>query len=162
LPLLLLLLAFVVDAGRLFADYHALGKGVRDAARYLARVEGGAGGLALDCATGTVDRGAPAVQDAIRLAMTGRIDGDPAADAETLVGGWTAPELSAAATGIRISLACTDNGANALRGLYDGAGRIPSIVVSAEVPFTLGPGRLLGLGPRLRLTRAYRTPHTGT
>ncbi|MFQ5772983.1 MAG: TadE/TadG family type IV pilus assembly protein [Kiloniellaceae bacterium] len=160
LPLLLVLLALVVDAGRLLADYHAVSKSVRDATRYLSRAEGGAGGLGLDCATRSVDPASQEVRNARRLAMTGRIDGDPAR--EPLVAGWTATALSESATGIRISVECADNAANGLRGLYDGAARVPGVVVSASVPFRFTLGRLVRLGPSLTFTVRRKMAHTGT
>ena len=159
LPVLLALIAFVVETGRLLADYHTVSKSVRDAARYLARLDGGAGGLGIDCTAGTLSAAAPGIANARRLAMTGRIDGDPAAD--PLVSSWRAAALSESATGIRVALACADNADGALAGVHAGAARIPGIVVSARVPFRFGPGRLFGLDPALDFTVAHTTIHTG-
>lgn len=159
LPLLVGLSAFAVETGRLLADYHTVSTSVRGAARYLARLDGGPGGLGIDCDTGTVNAVAPGIVNARRLAMTGRIDGDPAID--PLVPSWRATELSEAATGVHISLDCADNADGALGGIYAGVARIPSIVVSARVPFRFGPGRLLGLDPQLEFTVVHKTVFTG-
>jgi TadE-like protein len=159
LPVLVGLSAFVVETGRLLADYHTVSKSVRGAARYLARLDGGPAGLGIDCESGTLDAAALGIAESRRLAMTGRIDGDPATD--PLVPSWRATDLSEAATGIRISVDCVDNASGALGGTYAGAARIPSIVVSARVPFRFGPGRVLGLDPALEFTVVHKTVFTG-
>lgn len=155
LPVLLGLLAFAVDAGRMLADYHAVSKSVRDAARFLARAHPGAG----SCIAGSLDRTQTDVARAVRLAMTGRIDGDPAR--EGLVAGWSATSLSEAATGISITLECAGNAGRALGGLYADRAAIPSVVVQARVPFSFGLGRFLGLSPGMVLDVAHKTPCTG-
>lgn len=155
LPLLLALLALAIDGGRFLADYHAVSKSVADAARFLART--GAGPEA--CVSGALDRAQLNVARAVRLTMTGRIDGDPAAD--SLVAGWTAADLSEAATGVSITRECLDNSGAALGGLYAGSAAIPSILVEARVPFRFGLGRVLGLGPTMTLNVAHKTARTG-
>lgn len=160
LPLLMALLALAVDGGRLLADYHAVSKSVRDAARFLARAEA----VSETCVPGALDRARPEVERAVRLAMTGRADGDPAAEA--LVAGWRASDLSETATGVRVARACLNNaGGNnaggALAGLYDGQAAIPSVIVEARVPFRFAFARTLGLGPAMTLTVAHKTARTG-
>ncbi len=155
LPLLLALFALAVDGGRMLADYHAVSKSVRDATRFLARTEARPGA----CAAGNLDRGQANVAGAIRLVLTGRIDGDPFT--ENLVGGWRAENLSEAATGIGVSLECLDNSGAALNGLYAGVVAIPVVVVRARVPFQLGPARSLGLGPSFSLSVAHKSAVTG-
>ena len=155
LPILLALLALAVDGGRLLADYHAVSKSVRDAARVLARAEAVPG----PCVPGAFDRARPEVARAIRLAMTGAIDGDPAAG--SLVAGWSAADLGEAETGIRVSLECLGNAGAGLAGLYEGRGAVPSVVVEARVPFSFGFGRTLGLGPRMTFRVAHKTAQTG-
>lgn len=159
LPVLIGLSAFAVETGRLLAHYHTVSKSVRGAARYLARLDGGPGGLGIDCESGTLNTTGPGIGNARRLAMTGRIDGDPAVD--PLVVSWRAMDLSEAATGVRVLLDCADNAGGALGGIYAGAARIPSIVVSARVPFRFGPGRLFGLDPALEFTVVHKTVFTG-
>ena len=155
LPVLLALFALAVDGGRLLADYHAVAKSVRDAARFLARADA----VPATCVPGSLDRAQPDVARAVRLAMTGRVDGDPAADA--LVAGWSAPDLSEAATGVRVRLECLNNAGAGLAGLYGGRAAIPSVSVEARVPFSFGFGRTLGLGPSMTLRVAHTTAHTG-
>ena len=144
-PALLILIALIIDVGRLLADVHAVSKSVRGAAGYLSRIDAGPGALAIDCAAGSFDAGVPQVGDAIRLAMTGRIDGDPAR--HPLVKGWTASALSEAETGVRVRVECADSTA--------------AVTVSASVPFRFGPARLVGLGPTTRFTIERRMAHTG-
>ncbi len=155
LPLLLAVFALVFDGGRMLADYHAVSKSVRDAARFLARTEAGSG----TCAPGNLDRGRANVAGAVRLVMTGRIDGDPATD--NLVGGWRSEDLSEAATGVGVSLECLDKAGSALNGLYEDAVAIPVVTVRARVPFRFGPARVLGLGPGLSLSVAHKSTVTG-
>ncbi len=155
LPLLLGVFALAVDGGRMLADYHSVSKSVRDATRFLARTQVGSG----TCTPGKLDRGRPNVASAIRLVLTGRIDGDPAT--ENLVGGWRAEDLSEAATGIGVSVECLDNTGAALNGLYAGVAGIPVVVVRARVPFQFGPARALGLGPSFSLNVAHKSAVTG-
>lgn len=159
LPLLLAMLALVVDLGRLLADYHAVSKSARDAARYLARVEGGAGGLAIDCAAGTLEPTSVEAGNALRLTLTGRIDGDPATQA--LVAGWRALSPGEAGASVTIAVECENNAGGALQGLYDGADRVPSVVVTATVPFRFSLARLVGLGPALDFTVRRRMAYVG-
>ena len=166
LPALLLLLAVITDFGRLYYDYHAVSKSVRDATRYLSRVEGGVAGLNIDCnnetLVATADPGKTLVENARRLAMTGRFDGDPST--EPLVGSWTAPSLTELATGIAVSVECVANpiGAVTLVGFYEGDLLIPSIIMSAEVPFTFGLSQLIAIGPNITFTITHKMAHFGT
>jgi len=159
LPVLLGLLALIVDFGRLVADYHAVAKGVRSAARYLARVDGGPAGLAIDCTTQTLNENAPVLAAARRLAMTGRIDGDPAR--EGIVATWRAAQPSAAATGITVTVRCAQSDGGVRAGAHDGAVLVPGIAVTASVPFRFTLARAFGLGPELRFSVVYRTVHMG-
>lgn len=159
LPLLAVLFGVIIDLGRLLADYHAVSKSVRSATRYLTRVDAGPGALAIDCAAQTLDADAPQVRDAMRLAMTGRIDGDPRG--QPLVRGWTAITLTEAATGIRVRVECVDNTVAGLGGIYRGAAAVPTVIVSATVPFTFGLARIAGLGPTTRFTIERRMAHIG-
>jgi hypothetical protein len=151
LPLLLVLLAVIVDGGRMLADYHAVTKSVRDAARFLAH----SSAEPQTCIPGNLDRGQTQVADAIRLAMTGRVGGDPAA--EGLVPGWAASDLSEAATGVALVRECF--GANGT-GLYAGRTAITSIAVHASVPFRFTLARVFGLEPNLTLRVSHRAAAT--
>jgi len=155
LPLLLAVFALVFDGGRMLADYHSVSKSVRDAARFLARTEAAFG----PCTPRNLDRSLPNVASAIRLVLTGRIDGDPATD--NLVGGWRAEDLSEAATGVGVSLECLNNADGALDGFYAGAVDISIVTIRARVPFQLGPARMFGLGPSFSLNVAHKSAATG-
>lgn len=158
LPFLLLLLAVAVDLGRLVAAYHTVSKSAQDAARYLSRLDEGAQGLVIDCARGSLPAETAAARAARRLAMTGRIDGDPAR--MPLVRGWTAESLTAEATGVVLAVECLDNAAGALSGAYAGRAVVPSLAVSARVSVALGFARLAGLDA-VAFTVTRRAPHTG-
>lgn len=146
LPLLLAVFALVFDGGRMLADYHAVSKSVRGAARFLARTEPVSAG----CTPRKLDNAQPNVARAVRLAMTGRIDGDLASD--NLVGAWRAGDLSEAATGIQVSLDCLNT---------MGAVAMTMITVRARVPFHFGPARALGLGPDFSFSVAHKSAVTG-
>ncbi len=165
LPVCLLLLVVIIDFGRLYYDYHAVSKSVRDATRYLSRVPGGAAGLDIDCNSQTLvenaDPGKTLVENARRLAMTGRFDGNPST--EPLVSSWTAPSLTELATGIAVSVKCVANpmGAVTLVGFYEGDTLIPSIVMIAEVPFNFQLSQLISIGPVITLTISHKIAHFG-
>lgn len=166
LPVLLLLLAVIIDFGRLYYDYHAVSKSIRDATRYLSRVDGSTAGLNIDCASGTVDEsadpGKTLVENARRLAMTGRFDGNPST--EPLVSSWTSETLTELATGVAVSVECMANpmGTVTLVGFYEGDLLIPSIIMSAEVPFSFRLGQFLPIGPDITFTISHKMAHFGT
>ncbi len=166
-PILIVFLTVAIDFGRLYADYHAISKSVRDATRYLTRVDGTAAGLNIDCAGETLQGGSPPgsilVENARRLAMTGRYDGDPAT--EWLIGSWTANSLTQAATGIVVSVECLDNpdGGNTYGGFYpEGTTKIPSIVMEAEVPFRFTLAQMFQIGPDITFTIKHKMAHFGS
>lgn len=166
LPILLLLLAVIIDFGRLYYDYHAVSKSVRDATRYLSRVDGSAAGLDIDCTAETLTQntgpGKILVENARRLAMTGRFDGNTST--EPLVGSWTSTSLTELATGIEVSVEGAANpiGAVTLVGFYEGDTCIPSIIMSAEVPFRFRLGQLVAIGPDITFTITHKMAHFGT
>lgn len=125
LPLLILLLFAGVEGGRLFHDYHVVGKGVRDMTRYLSRQD-------VDCTGGAVGAFVvPAAEtDAKYLAMTGGLDNTPAAG-DYHLSSWTDPAT------IDVVVNCVDNSAATYKGLYLNDARIPQIVVTATVPIDL-------------------------
>ena len=70
LPVLMLMLFGTIEVGRVLFDFHAASKTVRDATRYLTRIDAGA--LGLTC-TG-VNVAAAEVINAKNLALRGTID----------------------------------------------------------------------------------------
>lgn len=149
LPILALLLFGTIDLGRLLADYQTAAQAVRDAARYLSRADPAE--LEIDCALGTVDGGSAPAQEAANLALTGTVDGSGA----YALGYWTDP------SSLTVSVQCADNSGGALRGLYADLAAVPSLRVSAAIPFPLLNGRLLGRGGTLTFTVRHREPHVG-
>ncbi len=69
LPLLVLMLFGTIEVGRLLFDFHAASKTVRDATRYLTRIDAAALGLA--CPAVTVNSAAGEVINAKNLALRG-------------------------------------------------------------------------------------------
>lgn len=163
LPILIVMLVVVIDFGRLFIDYHAVSKSVRDATRYLSRVE--AGVLGVTCPNETVTESSY-TQTARRLVMTGASYGNPAT--EPLVKAWTANGLTEAATNIKIGVDCLKNenltafGDFAeLQGLYVPGGWIPSIVIEANVPFNFKMAAAIGFGQQIKFRIENKMPHFG-
>ena len=154
LPVLALLLFGTIDLGRLLADYQAAGQGIRDAVRYLSRADPAT--LGIDCASGRIDEGSATAVAAMNLAMTGTIDGSVG----YVLGYWT-NSASLAAAGITVSVLCADNSGGAFSGLYDGIPSVPSLRMSAAIPFPLLNGWLTGRGGTLTFTVHHREPHVG-
>ena len=154
LPVLALLLFGTIDVGRVLADYQLAGQGIRDATRYLSRAD--PEDLGIDCVLGTIDENSPAARAAMNLAMTGTLDGSGG----YVLGYWT-NAASLAAAGISVSVLCEDNSGAAIRGLYAGAAAVPSVRMSAAIPFPLLNGWLLGRGATLTFTVHHREPHMG-
>ncbi len=149
LPLLALMLFGTIEVGRLLFDFHAASKTVRDATRYLTRIDAVALGLA--CPAGTVNNAAAEVTNAKNLALRGTID----TSRPYLLGYWTDPNS------ISVTVSCEDNSADLYQGFYAGAAFVPSITVSATVPVPLLVGGLMGLGGTLTFTVSHEEVHFG-
>ncbi len=149
LPLLALMLFGTIEIGRILFDFHAASKTVRDATRYLTRIDAVALGLA--CPAGTVNNAAAEVTNAKNLALRGSID----ITEDYLLGYWTDPNS------VVVTVSCLDNGADTYLGFYAGVPWIPSITVSATVPIPLLMGGLLGLGDTLTFTVSHEEVHFG-
>lgn len=149
LPLLAVMLFGMIDIGRLLTDYHLVSKSVRDATRYLSRMD--AGSMSLTCAS--IDNASGPVTQAKNLALTGRVDGDPNTDA--LLGYWTAP------SSITVTPSCRDNTAPTYSGFYEGVDNIPVVTVSASVSFPLLNGWVLDRGPTLSFVVTHQEIHIG-
>ena len=156
LPLLALMLFGTIEIGRLLFDFHAASKTVRDATRYLTRIDAAALGLA--CPAVTVNNAAAEVTNAKNLALTGSIK-DPGLPGSTpyLLGYWTD------ANSISVTVSCEDNSADPkpYQGFYAAADWVPSITVSATVPIPLMNGWLLGRGDTLTFTVSHKEAHFG-
>ena len=157
LPVLALMLFGTIEVGRLLFDFHAASKTVRDATRYLTRID--AGQLGIACPATTVNNAAAEVANAKNLALTGSIEtpGSPGSK-PYLLGYWTD------ANSISVTVSCEPNGTAGAR-IYQGflvdKDLIPSITVSAAVPIPLMNGWLLGQGDTLTFTVSHEEVHFG-
>jgi Flp pilus assembly protein TadG len=149
LPLFPLMLFGTIEIGRMLFDYQAASKSVRDATRYLTRIDSTALGLA--CPT-TIDNAAAEVTNAKNLALRGTID----TSKPFLLPYWT--DLNS----VSVTMGpCIDNTAATYQGFYAGVQQIPNITVTATVPMPLMNGWLLGLGDTLTFTISHKEVHFG-
>lgn len=147
LPIFALMLFGTVEVGRMLFDYQAASKSVRDATRYLTRID--AGSLGLSCAG--VDNAATEVTNAKNLALRGTID----TSKPFLLGYWT--DLNS----VSVTVSCIDNSGATYQGLFTGVTQIQNITVSATVPMPLMNGWLLGLSDTLSFTVSHKEVHFG-
>jgi Flp pilus assembly protein TadG len=121
-PLLILLMCGMAEFANAMRQYHIMEKGVRDAARYLARVP----------MTGCTVSG-DAVTAAQNLALTGRTSGG-----SFLLPTWTDPSTVAVTVPN-----CFDNSS----GTYRGYPQMPVVQVTIDAPYVdLGMLSVLGAG----------------
>ena len=134
LPMLIILSLGTAEFGRAMHHYLTIEKGVRDAARYLSRVE-------IDCpnspGAGTIDNPADMVA-AQNLALTGYISG-----AQPIISYWTNT------SSVTLVPYCVPNGKDPDGdNLYRGDDHIPIIRVTANVGYQdLGFLSILGFDP---------------
>ncbi len=126
LPFLMLMLFGMIEIGRALYHYHAVTKSIRDATRYLTRVD-------MTCAgagTGPLANYLGSAADettAKNLALSGGVS-TPAALSDYLLAHWTD------ANTITGTVNCVNN-ANQFAGVYNGIANIPVITLTATVPF---------------------------
>ena len=149
LPILALMLFGTIEVGRMFFDFHAASKSVRDATRYLTRIDAAALGLA--CPAGTLNNAAAEIANAKNLALRGTID----TSKPYLLSYWTD------AGSISVTASCVDNTGGTSQGFYAGAEQIPNITVTATVSMPLMNGWLLGLNDTLSFTISHKEAHFG-
>ena len=147
LPLLALMLFGTIEIGRVYFDFHAASKSVRDATRYLTRIDAAA--LGLTCAG--VDNTSAEVTNAKNLTLRGTID----TSKPYLLAYWTD------ANSVSVTASCIDNGGGIYQGFYTGFTSIFNITVSATVPMPLMNGWLLGMGDTLTFTVSHKETHFG-
>lgn len=122
-PLLILLMCGMAEFANGMRQYHIMQKGVRDAARYAARVQ--MSGCTIPAAAITAAR---------NLALTGQVSGGA-----NLLPTWTDPST----VSVTVST-CFNNAAETYRGRT----QIPIIQVQAAAPYVdLGLLDIIGLGP---------------
>lgn len=142
-PILIALGFGAGEFGRAIHDYHAVNKGVRDAARFLARVPvtcppgGGAGSI----------DDANDVTRAKNLAMTGYAGGG-----SSIISYWTDPST------VTVSVDCYDNSAGTFRKYSE----IPRISVSVALPYQdMGFLSLLGVSGTITMQIGHQEIHIG-
>ena len=146
MPILLAVLVAVIDLARAYHDFHTVSRGLRDATRYLTRID--AATLGIDCTgTGTLNQTAVQVDQAKNLVMTAYVNGGV-----NLLKYWDAATDK---SDITVSVSCMDKGTYA--GIYSGDTRIPRITMSANVAFSVILGQVIGLG-----NLQMQTSHTET
>jgi Flp pilus assembly protein TadG len=127
LPLLLVLLFFGIEIGRVLIGFQAVSKSLRDSARYLSQVEitcpgttastGLLAGYINNAADETVAR---------NIALTGTPD-TPTTGTDYLLPYWTGAGAS-----LTMTVNCVANAT--YQGIYQGAALIPQLTVAAAVP----------------------------
>ena len=100
--------------------------------------------------------------NAMRLAMTGYINGDASLD--PVVKTWT-DDSNLANAGITITVTCYDNtgtgGAEIYDGFFVGKNLIESINFTADVPFRMALLSAFGIGPNFNFEITHRMVHIG-
>ena len=153
LPLLTVLLFGGIEIGRLLHDYHAVRESVRDAGRYLSRVEVACPGATF--VDDTFFTAAQHVSRARNLALTGEVTPGP----PYLLGYWTDPNS------VAVNIDCTsiDNSASPkpYQGLYGDDNSVPHVIVSATVPFTFLFGQLVSSNGTIDLEVSHKVVSIG-
>ena len=116
LPMVMALMFGSFEAGNYMLTEHKVIKGVRDGARYAARLPF----ASYDCTSGTVTD-ADVEEDIIAVTRTGRAGTGGA----VRVSGWDAAEVS-------VSVSCDDT---TNTGLYTDHGTAPRVLVATTVPY---------------------------
>ncbi len=138
-PFLIFLALGMSEFGRMIQHHHVISKSVRDAGRYLSRVE-------TDCPP-TGAAWIANVATAKNLAMYGDMTGS----GPLLIDYWNSPAT------ITVDAPCFDNSA----GTFRGVSQIPIIKVKADVPYQdIGFLSILGL-PSLTLSSYHKEMHIG-
>jgi len=154
LPLTLLLLFGVFEIGRLLTDFQTITKSVRDASRFLARVEmtcPGTGPSTGPVQNYLVDVGKEAI--AKNLVLGGTVV-TPTAAGDFLVKTWT--DFSTVAA----SVACVAN-AGQYEGVYTNQALIPVVTVTATVPFNFLWGTIFINRASLSMIITHSEVHVG-
>lgn len=152
LPLLTVLLFGGIEIGRLLHDYHVVRESVRDAGRYLSRVEA-------DCSSASFSDGPfyTAVEHegrAKNLALRGNVN----SSSPYVLGYWTDPNS------VDIAVDCSiDNSSDPkpYQGIYANDDIIPLVVVTATVPFTFLFGQLVTSSGTINLTLSHKVVNVG-
>ncbi len=148
LPLLTVLLFGGIEIGRLLHDYHVVRESVRDAGRYLSRVEA-------DCSSAFPYYSAAEHESrAQNLALRGDVN----SSAPLLLGYWN--DLDS----VEIVIDCSiDNSADPkpYQGIYANDDFVPLVVVTATVPFTFLFGQLVTSSGTIDLILSHKVVSIG-
>ncbi len=151
LPILAVLMFGGFEISRLVRDYHVVSNGIRDAGRYLSRVDG------IDC-PGTAQPGtitAERLLEAQNLAMTGSI-ATPADATAYQLSYWNQNSQ------VQVEIYCEDRVALGLAGYYETGAAIPRITVRANaVPYPVMFTGVVFEQVTIPLTIEYVQPHVG-
>jgi Flp pilus assembly protein TadG len=130
LPLMLIIMFSIYEAGRVYWAYNIVQTSARDAARYGARL-----GVTCSGSTGTFDD-STSTATVQNLARTGTIDGT----GDPLLPGWTNNAT------VTVSLGCVSktSGSMTFGGRYEGEAAIPTVTVTAAAPYDMLFGGLFG------------------
>lgn len=159
LPLLLCLMGGMAEFGRAFHQYHIANKGVKSAARYLARVPVG-----VDCTTSSA---AWTAKGEVVLAKNLAVSGSFAANAPSIISNWTPADVSIPAPD---ATTCFDNSGST--PTYNGRAEIPIVTVSTTFTYDdLGMLSLLSVLPlgkkasfaltNIQITATHQEVHIG-
>lgn len=163
LPLLTLILFGTIEFGRAWHDFHVVNQSVRDAARYLGRLDytctGTTGCGTCDPTTGICSGGPctfsdPAdVLNGVDLAMTGSVNGG-----QNLLASWNQP------SSLTINLCAITNPigtANEFQGLYLDQTAVPYVELEADVPFTFLFGELVAPDAQITIGLEHKVVMVG-
>lgn len=155
LPLLTVLLFGGIEIGRLLHDYHVVRESVRDAGRYLSRVEAVCSSASsASFSDGPFYTAAQHESRAQNLALRGDVN----SSAPYLLGYWTDPNS------VDIAIDCSiDNSADPkpYQGIYANRNFVPLVVVTATVPFTFLFGQLVTSSGTIDLILSHKVVSIG-
>jgi Flp pilus assembly protein TadG len=140
LPLLLVTLFGLFDAGRLMLAKSIMDTAVADSARFAAR-------LPMSCA------GLTNASDVTRVQILTRT-GQSSSGGTALINGWSTN------SSVTVTVACLSNTTGGLVGSYDNMLNVPYVTVSATVPFNWTVGALLNVSAT-NMAASARQPWTG-
>jgi hypothetical protein len=152
----------IIEMGRGLHDFHVVNETVRNAARYLSRVPVPADHVfcpGVGVGAGVLPDAANHIERAKALAMTGKVDTDPAAP--DLLGYWNYATDQGTIT---VSFDCIDNSSDDFKGIYTNdiwGGHVPHVVLTADVPFTFMFGELIAPAPTIEFTLVHNVVITG-
>ncbi len=152
LPILMVLLFFGIETGRLLVEFQAVSKSLRDSTRYLSQVGITCpGAAASNGPLSTYIDNAADETTARNLALTGTPD--TPVPGNLLLPYWTG------AGNLTMTVNCVQNAT--YQGIYEGAALIPQLTVAAAVPFTFIWGTAFAATAGLVINISHSEVHIG-